>query len=44
MNRFINLLRKKGRFSFIRVKTDKPFGCQLMYCNEIRIKENMELT
>ena len=40
MNGFIALLRKEYIFSFIKVKSDKPFGCLFLYCSKIRIKES----
>ena len=40
MIRFINIFGKENRFSFIRAKCDKSFGCPFMYCSEIRIKES----
>ena len=36
MIRFINFLRKEYLFSFIRVKSDKPFGCQFIYYTAVR--------
>ena len=38
MNRLINFLRKEYIFSFIRVESDKSFGCPFIDFSKIGIK------